>query len=49
MVTNPHIKRVYDNYYTSFNALRSFPPIATLEDNAAFNAALRTALEQHGM
>jgi hypothetical protein len=47
-VTNPHIKRVYDSYYSSFQLLRQMPPIRTQYDNARFCEILRRQLDQHG-
>mmetsp|Transcript_913 Transcript_913/g.2443 ORF Transcript_913/g.2443 Transcript_913/m.2443 type:complete len:544 (-) Transcript_913:136-1767(-) len=47
VVTNPHIRRVYECYYNSFNALRSVPPVHTLPENAAFCALLRTHMDEH--
>eukprot|EP00897_Mesotaenium_endlicherianum_P004541 jgi/Mesen1/4114/ME000216S03372 len=40
VVTNPHIKRVYDAYRRAFDLLRAFPPVASLEDNQAFTELL---------
>ncbi|GAX75682.1 hypothetical protein CEUSTIGMA_g3125.t1 [Chlamydomonas eustigma] len=47
VVTNPHIRTVYDGYQQAFDVLRSFPTVRTHEDNAAFCALLRKQLETH--
>ncbi|MEW5297067.1 MAG: hypothetical protein WDW36_000299 [Sanguina aurantia] len=45
VVTNPHIKKVYNSYITSFETIRSFPLVTTLEENNAFCAVLRQQLD----
>ncbi|KAG2488120.1 hypothetical protein HYH03_013268 [Edaphochlamys debaryana] len=47
VVTNPHIKKVYNQYYVSFETLRRVPPIRTLEDNQEFSQLLRQHLDSH--
>ncbi|GFH16422.1 protein-serine/threonine kinase [Haematococcus lacustris] len=31
VVTNPHIKLVYDSYHSAFQQLRTLPPVRTLQ------------------
>lgn len=47
VVTNPHIKKVYQSYYTAFETLRQLPPVSSLEENANFTALLRKMLDEH--
>ncbi|GFR41707.1 hypothetical protein Agub_g2457 [Astrephomene gubernaculifera] len=47
VVTNPHIKRVYNQYYVSFETMRRIPPIRTLEDNQEWCHILRQHLDEH--
>lgn len=47
VVTNPHIKKVYNQYYVSFETLRRVPTIRTLEDNQEFTQLLRQHLDSH--
>ncbi|KXZ53308.1 hypothetical protein GPECTOR_7g1202 [Gonium pectorale] len=47
VVTNPHIKKVYNQYYVSFETLRRLPTVKSLEDNADFSQLLRQHLDQH--
>nr|AAV41811.1 pyruvate dehydrogenase kinase-like protein [Chlamydomonas incerta] len=47
VVTNPHIKKVYNQYYVSFETLRRVPTIKTLEDNQDFCQLLRQHLDSH--
>lgn len=37
VVTNPHIKKVYNQYHVSFETFRRLPPIRTLEENQEFS------------
>lgn len=48
VVTNPHIKRVYNAYYHAFETLRATPEVSTLADNAAFCTLLRRLVDEHG-
>lgn len=48
MVTNPHIKHVYTAYYNAFETLRTWPRVASLEDNHAFASLLRRLVDEHG-
>ncbi|KAI8066296.1 branched-chain alpha-ketoacid dehydrogenase [Gilbertella persicaria] len=43
--TNPHIEYVYKLYWGAFESLRTFPPIATHNDNTRFCDLLRNLLE----
>ncbi|KAK9815106.1 hypothetical protein WJX73_007689 [Symbiochloris irregularis] len=47
VVTNPHIKLVYDSYYHAFATLRDMAPVTGFEDNAALDALLRRLLDEH--
>mmetsp|Transcript_19272 Transcript_19272/g.34834 ORF Transcript_19272/g.34834 Transcript_19272/m.34834 type:complete len:588 (-) Transcript_19272:185-1948(-) len=47
VVTNPHIKRVYNQYYVSFETLRRFPAIKDKQGNQEFTQLLRQHLDQH--
>ncbi|PNW81573.1 hypothetical protein CHLRE_06g252300v5 [Chlamydomonas reinhardtii] len=47
VVTNPHIKKVYNQYYISFETLRRVPTIRTLEENQDFCQLLRQHLDSH--
>ncbi len=47
VVTNPHIRSVYDGYRRSFDAFRSFPTVRSREDNDAFCVLLRQQLDEH--
>ncbi|KAG2451153.1 hypothetical protein HYH02_004420 [Chlamydomonas schloesseri] len=47
VVTNPHIKKVYNQYYVSFETLRRVPTIRTLEENQDFCQLLREHLDSH--
>jgi [3-methyl-2-oxobutanoate dehydrogenase (acetyl-transferring)] kinase len=49
VVTNPHIKRVYNAYYHAFETLRQYPTVKTLADNTAFCILLRRLVDEHGM
>lgn len=48
VVTNPHIKRVYESYYHAFSTLRALPPPQTIQDNAGFSALLVRLVNEHG-
>ena len=43
VVTNPHIKRVYDAYYHAFNTLRNMPQVST--PPAQFLPCINTAIK----
>lgn len=47
VVSNPHLCRVYEMYYTAFNKFRKFPRIKTLEDNDRFCLLLSDLLNEH--
>ncbi|KAK9469684.1 branched-chain alpha-ketoacid dehydrogenase kinase [Lipomyces arxii] len=47
IVRNTHISSVYELYYDSFNAIRRFPIIKTMEDNARFCDVLGELLTFH--
>lgn len=47
-MTNPHIKKVYNQYHISFETLRRYPTIRTQQENAEFTQLLRQHLDQHG-
>ncbi|KAK9247602.1 branched-chain alpha-ketoacid dehydrogenase kinase [Lipomyces tetrasporus] len=47
VVRNNHISSVYELYYHSFNTIRRFPVIKTLEDNDLFCDVLRELLTHH--
>ncbi|WIA32443.1 hypothetical protein OEZ86_003265 [Tetradesmus obliquus] len=48
VVSNPHIKRVYNAYFHAFETLRAYPPVKTVADNAAFCVLLRRLVDEHG-
>lgn len=48
VVTNPHIRRVYDAYFHAFNILRAVPIITTWNENASFSQLLRRLVDEHG-
>jgi hypothetical protein len=48
LVTNPHIRKVYNAYYHAFEVLRAHPPVTTLTENTAFCALLRRLVDEHG-
>eukprot|EP00878_Enallax_costatus_P015017 GHUV01015724.1.p1 GENE.GHUV01015724.1~~GHUV01015724.1.p1 ORF type:complete len:495 (+),score=95.37 GHUV01015724.1:1927-3411(+) len=48
VVTNPHIKRVYNAYYHAFDTLRATPEVKTMSDNVAFCTLLRRLVDEHG-
>ncbi|KAJ1680169.1 [Pyruvate dehydrogenase (acetyl-transferring)] kinase 2, mitochondrial [Spiromyces aspiralis] len=45
--TNPHIRFVYDLYWQSFDEIRKFPPIRSLNDNRQFCEMLSRNLSLH--
>ncbi|KAF5100315.1 hypothetical protein D0Z03_000836 [Geotrichum reessii] len=47
VVSNAHLCRVYEMYYTAFNKFRKFPRIRTLEDNDRFCLLLNQLLNEH--
>ncbi|KAK9488618.1 branched-chain alpha-ketoacid dehydrogenase [Lipomyces starkeyi] len=47
IVRNNHISYVYELYYHSFNTIRRFPVIKTVEDNHRFCDVLRELLVHH--
>lgn len=47
VVTNPHIKKVYNQYHVSFETFRRLPPVRTLEENQEYTQILRQHLDQH--
>lgn len=47
VVSNPHLCKVYEMYYTAFNRFRKFPKIKTLEDNDRFCVVLSELLNEH--
>jgi hypothetical protein len=48
VVTNPHIKTVYDAYYHAFNTLITLKPVETAEENEEFTALLMRLVDEHG-
>jgi [3-methyl-2-oxobutanoate dehydrogenase (acetyl-transferring)] kinase len=48
VVSNPHIKRVYNAYFHAFETLRAYPPVSSVADNAAFCILLRRLVDEHG-
>ncbi|KAF6261335.1 alpha-ketoacid dehydrogenase kinase [Scenedesmus sp. NREL 46B-D3] len=48
VVSNPHIKRVYNAYFHAFETLRAYPPVKSVADNAAFCTLLRRLVDEHG-
>lgn len=47
VVSNPHIKTVYDLYYDAFDSFRKVREIKTLEDNDVLCAIIRKMLKEH--
>jgi [3-methyl-2-oxobutanoate dehydrogenase (acetyl-transferring)] kinase len=47
VVSNPHIRRVYDAYRHAFDTLVAFPPVRDAAGHAAFTALLRRLVEEH--
>lgn len=48
VVTNPHIKKVYDSYHHAFDTLHQMPPVQTIEQNADFTVLLKRLVDEHG-
>lgn len=48
VVTNPHIKRVYDSYQHAFETLHNLPQVRTVEQNAEFTILLKRLVDEHG-
>lgn len=48
VVTNPHIKRVYNAYYHAFDTLRQTAEVKSMSDNVAFCTLLRRLVDEHG-
>ena len=48
VVTNPHIKKVYDSYQHAFETLHNLPPVKTVEQNAEFTILLKRLVDEHG-
>lgn len=48
VVTNPHIKKVYDSYQHAFETLHNLPKVETVEQNAAFTVLLKRLVDEHG-
>ena len=48
VVTNPHIKRVYDSYQHAFETLHNLPQVKTVEQNAKFTVLLKRLVDEHG-
>ena len=48
VVTNPHIKKVYDSYQHAFETLHNLPKVKTVEQNAEFTVLLKRLVDEHG-
>ena len=48
VVTNPHIKKVYDSYRHAFDTLHNLPQVKTMEQNADFTILLKRLVDEHG-
>ncbi|GAQ83948.1 mitochondrial pyruvate dehydrogenase kinase [Klebsormidium nitens] len=48
VVTNPHIKRVYDAYHRAFLVLKDFPEVTSMEQNQYLTALLTKLVDEHG-
>lgn len=48
VVTNPHIKRVYDAHYHAFNTLIQLKPVESSEENEFFTGLLKRLVDEHG-
>ncbi len=48
VVTNPHIKRVYDSYQHAFETLHNLPQVKTVEQNVEFTVLLKRLVDEHG-
>lgn len=44
MITNPHVRQVYNHYFQAFETLRDTPEITTMTQNRAFTAILENLL-----
>eukprot|EP00013_Stygamoeba_regulata_P007333 CAMPEP_0177631776 /NCGR_PEP_ID=MMETSP0447-20121125/1927_1 /TAXON_ID=0 /ORGANISM="Stygamoeba regulata, Strain BSH-02190019" /LENGTH=407 /DNA_ID=CAMNT_0019133277 /DNA_START=192 /DNA_END=1415 /DNA_ORIENTATION=+ len=47
VLTNPNIRDVFDHYWETFQELRSFPPIETLEQEAEYSRLLERGINIH--
>ncbi|CAG8615196.1 13599_t:CDS:2 [Ambispora leptoticha] len=47
--TNPYIKSVYRLYFNSFEAIRGFPEITSIEKDAEFAALLKETVDLHAV
>ena len=47
VVSNPHVRSVYDAYRHAFDTLVSLPPVTTPAANAAFTDLLRRLVDEH--
>ncbi|KAL3141620.1 hypothetical protein ABBQ32_004858 [Trebouxia sp. C0010 RCD-2024] len=47
VVTNPHIKKVYDSYQHAFETLHNLPRVKTVEQNAEFTVLLKRLVDEH--
>eukprot|EP00884_Botryococcus_braunii_P006717 jgi/Botrbrau1/16046/Bobra.7_2s0020.1 len=47
VVTNPHIKQVYDAHYHAFNTLIQLKPVDTPEENEFFTGLLKRLVDEH--
>ncbi|KAF7332237.1 Protein-serine/threonine kinase [Mycena kentingensis (nom. inval.)] len=47
VVTQEGVAKVYELYWTAFDKFRQYPPITTLEENAAFCEFLANILREH--
>ena len=48
MITNPHVRQVYNEYFQAFETLRDTPEITCMAQNREFTAILENLLAQHG-
>ena len=48
VVTNPHIRKVYDSYQHAFDTLHNLSPVKTVEQNAEFTLLLKRLVDEHG-
>ena len=48
VVTNPHIKKVYDSYQHAFDTLHNLPQVRTVDQNADFTILLKRLVDEHG-
>lgn len=47
VVTNPHIKQVYESYWHAFNTLRNYPIPVDIASNKQFSSLLRRLVDEH--